>query len=249
MSVDLGSRAAKLREWALQLRMREMVMRATFTDLNREFRTLASAAGEAHLAGDVTVATEDHGAVIERILLRAYGQTGELFGERSVEETTKMLTSIEQKDAESIFDERFRRWAASNAAAKVTQIADTTRKQISRIIESVEGSSVDDVARAITNRISSIGRARAAVIARTEIHTASNAANTMGANATDVVRRKEWIAASDGRTRESHAIANGQVVERDEKFQVGAANLAFPGDPEGPAMETVQCRCVLGWQT
>jgi hypothetical protein len=33
----------------------------------------------------------------------------------------------------------------------------------------------------------------------------------------------------------------------DEKFKVGDAELMFPGDPEGPADEVINCRCAVGY--
>ena len=40
-------------------------------------------------------------------------------------------------------------------------------------------------------------------------------------------------------------MAGGQVRGIDEPFIVGGAQLRYPGDPQGPARETVQCRCAL----
>ena len=54
----------------------------------------------------------------------------------------------------------------------------------------------------------------------------------------DVV--KQWDAALDGRTRESHRRGDGEIRELDEKFSNG---LMFPGDPNGGAAEVVNCRC------
>lgn len=57
--------------------------------------------------------------------------------------------------------------------------------------------------------------------------------------------KKEWIATLDGRTRHSHGIADGQQVEIDGKFKVGASELRFPGDPQGAAEEVYNCRCTM----
>jgi hypothetical protein len=55
--------------------------------------------------------------------------------------------------------------------------------------------------------------------------------------------RKQWLATGDTRTRLSHLSAHGQVVAVGKPFQVGGASLMFPGDPAGPAHETINCRC------
>jgi len=56
----------------------------------------------------------------------------------------------------------------------------------------------------------------------------------------DVV--KQWDATLDARTRNSHAMVDGEWKELDEKFSNG---LMFPGDPSGRAEEVIHCRCAL----
>lgn len=98
----------------------------------------------------------------------------------------------------------------------------------------------------IARNISSVSKAplsRAKTIARTEGHRiqqtssrdAQEAAKKKGA---DVL--KQWDAALDARTRDSHARVDGEIRELDEKFSNG---LMFPGDPSGGAAEVVNCRC------
>lgn len=53
-----------------------------------------------------------------------------------------------------------------------------------------------------------------------------------------------WHTILDGRERETHAVLNGQVVPFGGLFRSpSGASLRFPGDPEAPAAETVNCRC------
>lgn len=49
----------------------------------------------------------------------------------------------------------------------------------------------------------------------------------------------------DGRTRESHAEADGQIVGINEQFEVGGELLDFPGD--GSPENTYNCRCAIGY--
>ena len=72
------------------------------------------------------------------------------------------------------------------------------------------------------------------------------AAGTLGS---DVVAGAEWIAARDSRTRDSHGLADGQVVPIGQSFSVGGVFLAYPGDPAGPAKETIRCRCAVAYLT
>ncbi len=60
----------------------------------------------------------------------------------------------------------------------------------------------------------------------------------------DQLKRK-WVTAKDERVRSSHRRLNGLIRQIDETFPGANGVLRFPGDPEAPASETVQCRCAL----
>lgn len=57
-----------------------------------------------------------------------------------------------------------------------------------------------------------------------------------------IIIQKEWIATNDGRTRHSHAMLDGAIVDQDKKFDNG---LMFPGDPSGRPEEVYNCRCTV----
>lgn len=90
---------------------------------------------------------------------------------------------------------------------------------------------------------------RAVMIARTEVIGANNAGGYSAARATSQVLNtdesqvvKEWLATSDGRTRETHADADGQqVLGLEAPFIVGGEGLQYAGDPSGSAAEVVNC--------
>lgn len=108
------------------------------------------------------------------------------------------------------------------------------------------GASNDDIA-ALLADVTGRSEAAARVIARTETTMAYNggsigAARALGEDGPD---RKEWLSASDARTRESHAEANGMVVPIGESFVVGGVPMDHPGDPAGPPDETANCRCTM----
>jgi len=57
--------------------------------------------------------------------------------------------------------------------------------------------------------------------------------------------QRVWVDASDGRVRDQHAAADGQVVGMDEPFIVGGERLMYPGDPRtASAGNVIQCRCI-----
>lgn len=90
-----------------------------------------------------------------------------------------------------------------------------------------------------------VTRARARMIARTEIGAAQNAALLMSAEERGDPVRRQWLAIEDDRTRSTHATADGQTIGPGEKFKVGLAMLDHPGDPTGPLREIINCRCTM----
>jgi len=59
------------------------------------------------------------------------------------------------------------------------------------------------------------------------------------------VSQHEWLATKDDRVRPDHAEADGQVVGIDEPFKVGGYDAMFPGDPNLPPEESINCRCTV----
>lgn len=55
---------------------------------------------------------------------------------------------------------------------------------------------------------------------------------------------REWQSAADSRVRESHVQMNGQRIRFYDKYTTpSGAKLLYPGDPNGPAAEIINCRC------
>lgn len=93
---------------------------------------------------------------------------------------------------------------------------------------------------------------RAEVIGRTEALRAVHQGNVeMYQQAIDAgqVRQDQlertWVSAKDERVRGSHRRLNGLVRGFDDTFPGDEGPIRFPGDPDAPAAETVQCRCAL----
>jgi hypothetical protein len=92
--------------------------------------------------------------------------------------------------------------------------------------------------------------ARAETIVRTEVlrinSMAAHArmvANKDAANDYGYSTLRAWSSTIDLRVRPSHLLANGQLRTVEDPFLVGGAELLYPRDPEGPAEETINCRC------
>ena len=95
-------------------------------------------------------------------------------------------------------------------------------------------------------------RYRGETIGRTESIRAANAAQLdalEGVVANGGIRdrsnaKREWQATlGSPRTRKTHLAVHGQVRGIDETWTVGNSELRYPGDPDGEARETINCRC------
>ena len=93
---------------------------------------------------------------------------------------------------------------------------------------------------------------RSEVIGRTEAMRAVNQGNEEAyrqAIANGEIREDQivrtWRTRVDGRERRTHLILNGQERGWGEVWTTENGILRYPGDPEAPAVETIQCRCAI----
>jgi hypothetical protein len=88
---------------------------------------------------------------------------------------------------------------------------------------------------------------------RTENTLASFYGLKLAAEKSEYETGKEWISASDHRTRHGHRRVDGEVVDEEGRFAVGVytkkgillrTEMMFgPGDPEASAENVINCRC------
>lgn len=58
--------------------------------------------------------------------------------------------------------------------------------------------------------------------------------------------RKKWIARADDKTRDTHAELSGTVQYANRYFVTSTgARLMYPGDPNAPPGEIINCRCYI----
>lgn len=95
-------------------------------------------------------------------------------------------------------------------------------------------------------------RYRSEVIGRTEALRAVNQGNeeayrqAIEAGHIDADQlRRTWETRLDGRERDTHQLLNGEVRRWGEVWLTRRGAIRYPGDPEAPAAETIQCRCAL----
>jgi uncharacterized protein with gpF-like domain len=218
-------------------------------------RELASAMRDMVDRWEMTHHVETPRGFVERIAA-VYAQMTEAaieaFGMRIAEQGKAAGLALEVKkgDFAQTMRNRALRYIQQEAVRRRIQgVTETTRRQIVNAVDTGYrgGSTLPEVASSIRGLIPAIARFRADAIARTETHGAANYGSNEAAKETGLPLRREWLAAQDERTRETHAAADGQIVGPDDAFQIGNSSLMYPGDPAGPPEETVNCRCVLGY--
>lgn len=109
------------------------------------------------------------------------------------------------------------------------------------------GESPQELAQRVRN-VTGVSPGRALTIARTEVHAAHEAGTYAQALYVDPTATKRWLATKDDKTRPTHAaMLDSPPVPLGGTFTVGGSALRFPGDPEGPPDETINCRCSVAY--
>ena len=108
----------------------------------------------------------------------------------------------------------------------------------------LQGESMDKIAKRLRN-VQEMNKTQAIRSARTIVTGAENKGRQDSyarAEADGIILQKEWLSTNDGRTRHSHAMLDGAIVDQDKKFENG---LMYPGDPSGRPEEVYNCRCTI----
>jgi uncharacterized protein with gpF-like domain len=201
---------------------------------------------KAYRQGDAVTKVADIRHTLARVLRPSLVNTARAFADR-VTHHPKCSHAFETKAAFESLDGAIRDFMDEHTAEAVVGISDTTRTTIANAIRRGEADnlSVEQIARAIVEATSGeIGLARARRIARTETHAAAMYGQQAAAEESPLAFHKVWLATEDHRTRKDHADANGQVRPLDEPFNVGDAELMYPGDTSAPPEQIINCRCV-----
>jgi hypothetical protein len=141
----------------------------------------------------------------------------------------------------------------AQSGSQIVAVAETTQLNVMRIVTQSynAGLSIPDTAKAIRAGMRDASKARARLIARTEMTSAaaggSLAATRIVAQATGQSYAKVWRTAPGAEypRHENYPDLDRQTVPLDADFQVGDDMVAFPGDPSGSAAECANCRCTL----
>ena len=127
-------------------------------------------------------------------------------------------------------------------------------KQMQLSLTKPKASEPEVIAKAIAKKIGGVNAiSRAMTIARTETHKAANTTQytkaEWAAQESGLKVEVEWISTNDGRVRDNHRHADGQKRPIGQPFNVGGEAMRYPSDPRASAKNTINCRCVLGYDT
>ena len=226
---------------ALQERLAVTMRRQMRASIVQDYKRAAEQVEKGNVL--VTLTDTDTG----RIVLTGWERAVETFGRRMADQIGKRHGSLERKERVAEYlSIAFQHFAQRWIATKVTEIDGTTEKHIRELVEygMQEGQTLTEIGLNLMKVSSEIARYRSHVIARTETHFAAGFANETAAEESGLDLEKEWVAAWDDRTRETHIEADGQRVPLGGRFNVGGYELEYPGDASGPAEEVIMCRCV-----
>ena len=84
--------------------------------------------------------------------------------------------------------------------------------------------------------------------AQTMVTSAENKGRQDGferAAAMGIILEREWLAISDGRTRDWHRELDGVTAAVDEPFENAIGKIMYPGDPSADGANVWNCRCTI----
>lgn len=209
-----------------------------------------------------------HFREIETALQELYRAITKAEAEALVDKFKAGYLWIETKaDLSDFFERIYAEYLTAYGGQKIGQVSEATRSQIIQIVGRGlrDGLTLDEVAATLEAQADGIAVVRAAVIARTETHSASMYASLKSAQRSTIPLVKEWTSIEDHRTRDfgegdgevdkfSHRIMDGVQVPIDAAFEVPMLGglkepLMFPGDPAGSAANVINCRCAMTYES
>lgn len=132
-----------------------------------------------------------------------------------------------------------------NLINRSTIINDTTFDEIRKILRTGfnEGLPIDDVAKMIRDKFSEFSKARARMVAQTEMNSIANMA-TEESWKQNGATAKTWIATLDPKTRDFHVMYHGERVAINDFYLAGPEPMMRPGDKDAQlASNVINCRC------
>lgn len=189
--------------------------------------------------------------------VKMYYEIGRVHGRRVVSGINLSLKTSLFEGFLSLFTKNVAKYIRLYGAKRITSVRQTFFEYIIELIANRLDKEQDmrEVAKQIQKEVNrpDFYRWQAERIARTESTAASNYAAIQAGESSNFEMVKEWISATDKRTRRKpqdefdHLEMNGKQVGLKEKFMFngGEDALEYPGDPTGEASNIINCRCTV----
>jgi len=165
--------------------------------------------------------------------------------------TGKFPNEFNTDNYSNIWRDKFRQTGLKISEVKGKNVSIASQKEITRIIAklhkdpSFQALNEREAGRILKSQFKGLTDYKARRIVRTEATNAANFATLQTASDMYGIEnvKKTWLA-SFFRTRDTHAAANGQSVNGNEKFLVGGEYLTHPGSGS-LAENNINCRCSI----
>lgn len=243
------SRRVMLHEAQMERTMRLLLQRQRDATISRlEGKRGRQALRAVTMSGDVTPAADE---VYDQVFWReeTTNRMRTIFEAIFGDAAATVLEDVKSTDMFSVEDPLAYQFIQTRVNQLAGRVTNTTYEAIKAALSdgAHEGESIPKLADRIRGLFDQTYAHRAETVARTETISAYNgSALTAGmALPTELVAGFEWLSTPGHRTRPAHAAADGQVITTGDRFVVGGTQLAYPGDPAGPAGLVVNCRCTL----
>ncbi len=189
-----------------------------------------------------------------------YHQIGKTHGRRVGKDINQGLKNFTWHGFLTIFEMNIGSYLRSFGFQRITTVRKAFFEELRELFDTrlQEGKDMRTVAKeveAIVNK-KDFYRWQAERIARTESTAASNYAAIQSGQVSGFQMGKEWISATDNRTRRKpddnfdHFAMNGKQVKLNDSFVFNEGTLEedrleYPGDPNGRAGNVINCRCTV----
>ena len=254
--LEYWQRGENIREQFTSL-YHKQVQRAVYASILPIIRNLRKAT-ELDQFNHIISATEQAPDSIQKMITTIYVQVGTESGESALESVTliKAETASSTQSGTIIeptfFQVAMRSFAESVGASRVTNITRTNELILRDIVLAAteNGWSVQKTVKHMVSFFDGeLSSARALMIARTEIMTASSYANQLTGKEIErlgIKLKKKWLPTPTGKFRPHHlAMRSKPPILFTDLFLVGSTLMDRPHDPNAPASEVVNCRCSM----